>query len=200
MSQKANKIISRLKSQLNLTKDKDLCLLLDIKHNTLSSWRKRDSLDFNKIIALCEENNLDLNYIFFEDDEDDEEVEKRDDKKDNMFVADTIDVSVTKKELNVLLSTKLTSKNRNISVFYNSDLKGDCLDKNTIFLGQAVSTKKISLKNTYVFKNEQDYYLDTVADILNTTKDGLIFKLKQNAVLLSEKNIKGGVWEILERK
>lgn len=67
MSQNAKLIIDRIKQKLNIGSDKALCQLLDIKQNTLSTWKKRDTLDFNKIISFCEENNLDLNDVFFND-------------------------------------------------------------------------------------------------------------------------------------
>ena len=65
MSQNAIQIIERLKEKLHLKYDKDLCKSLDIKQNTLSTWKKRDSLDFNKIIAICESETINLDYIFF---------------------------------------------------------------------------------------------------------------------------------------
>jgi hypothetical protein len=66
MSQNAINILLRLKEALQINTDKEICSLLDVKSNTLSTWKKRDTLDFNKVIGLCEERNLDLNYIFFE--------------------------------------------------------------------------------------------------------------------------------------
>ena len=65
MAQSAITVIERIKNELLLTSDKALCKLLDIKPNTLSTWKKRDTLDFNKVIALCNERQLNLNYIFF---------------------------------------------------------------------------------------------------------------------------------------
>lgn len=67
MSQNAKFIIEKIKGKLNIGSDKLLCQMLEIKQNTLSTWKKRDTLDFNKIISFCEENNLDLNEVFFND-------------------------------------------------------------------------------------------------------------------------------------
>src|SRR5690606_27314989 len=69
MSQNAKLIIQRIRQGLNINSDKEFCLMLGIKQNTLSTWKKRDTLDFNKIISLCEQNNLDLNEIFFNEDD-----------------------------------------------------------------------------------------------------------------------------------
>lgn len=65
MSQNAKVIIERLMKLLNLQRSNELCALLGIKHNTLSGWKKRDTLDFNKVLKLCEDHCLDLQYVFY---------------------------------------------------------------------------------------------------------------------------------------
>lgn len=59
------KIIENLKEKLGLKKDKELCEFFGIKQNTLSTWKKRNTLDYKKIIQLCFENNIDLESIFY---------------------------------------------------------------------------------------------------------------------------------------
>ena len=77
MAQSAITVIERIKNELLLTSDKALCKLLDIKPNTLSTWKKRDTLDFNKVIALCNERQLNLNYIFFGEERETQPTERR---------------------------------------------------------------------------------------------------------------------------
>lgn len=63
-SQFANKIITDLKSALKIKTDRELCDLLKIKQNTLSTWKKRNSVDYGSVIALCELMDIDINEIF----------------------------------------------------------------------------------------------------------------------------------------
>ena len=59
----ANLIITRLKKSLKIKTDIELSQFLTIKPNTISTWKKRNSVDFNSIIAICELYEIDLNYL-----------------------------------------------------------------------------------------------------------------------------------------
>lgn len=63
-SQNAILVIDRLKSLLKIRTDIELSEFLNIKPNTISTWKKRDSLDHASIIAICELYELDLNEVF----------------------------------------------------------------------------------------------------------------------------------------
>ncbi|MGO3707876.1 MAG: helix-turn-helix domain-containing protein [Mesonia hippocampi] len=63
-SHNANKIINNLKERLGLQTDKELALLLNIKPNTLSTWRKRESISYEHVLNLCKKQELDLNDVF----------------------------------------------------------------------------------------------------------------------------------------
>ncbi|OXA66994.1 LexA family transcriptional regulator [Flavobacterium aquatile] len=65
-SQNANIILKRLKKSLKISTDIELSVLLNIKPNTISTWKKRNSVDFSSIIAICELYEIDLNEIFYE--------------------------------------------------------------------------------------------------------------------------------------
>lgn len=52
-------IINRLKEACNITKDTELARLLGISKSTLSNWVSRDSMDYDKVFALCEHINID---------------------------------------------------------------------------------------------------------------------------------------------
>lgn len=66
-TQIAKNILKRLKKHLNINTDSKLSEILNIKPNTISSWKKRNTLDYNKIIDKCLELNIDLNTIFSEE-------------------------------------------------------------------------------------------------------------------------------------
>lgn len=63
-SQNAISVIARLKKALKIKTDIELSEFLNIKPNTISTWKKRDSVDFDSIITICELYELDLNEIF----------------------------------------------------------------------------------------------------------------------------------------
>lgn len=63
-SHNAINVIDRLKTLLKITTDIELSEFLNIKPNTISTWKKRDSLDYDSIIAICELYELDLNKVF----------------------------------------------------------------------------------------------------------------------------------------
>lgn len=56
-------ILERLKQIKKLKTDADVAKFLNIKPNTLSNWKKRNSYDLEKIITKCAENNVDLNWL-----------------------------------------------------------------------------------------------------------------------------------------
>lgn len=62
----ANLILKKLKKALKISTDIQLSEFLNIKPNTISTWKKRNSLDYSSIIAICELYEIDLNEIFFE--------------------------------------------------------------------------------------------------------------------------------------
>lgn len=47
-------ILNKIKLHLNLKYDKDFAEFLDIQQNTLSTWKTRNTLDYEKIIAKCD--------------------------------------------------------------------------------------------------------------------------------------------------
>lgn len=65
--QNATAVIKKLKKLLGIKTDLELATILDVKPNTISSWKKRNSLQYEGLIALCKENRIDLNELFFKD-------------------------------------------------------------------------------------------------------------------------------------
>ena len=65
-SQNAIKIIERLKKSLKIKTDIELSEFLNIRPNTISTWKKRNSVDYDSIIAICELYEIDLNQIFLD--------------------------------------------------------------------------------------------------------------------------------------
>lgn len=62
----ANLILKKLKKALKINTDIQLSEFLNIKPNTISTWKKRNTLDYSSVISICELYEIDLNDIFFE--------------------------------------------------------------------------------------------------------------------------------------
>lgn len=195
MSQKANNLIDRLKSELSIKKDKDLCLLLGIKHNTLSTWKKRDTLDFNKILELCEKYNLDLNFIFFEEEENIKEETIQPAIAGTLLVPEANTNQKTR--LNHFFTTQLVNTNRNISIFYNQFSDGNKNISGEIIVGQKVSSKKIIENYLYVIEDKHNkFYFDKLISVEGPNLKVPLFHLpgaNKNIDLMSIINI----WQVL---
>lgn len=57
-----NSVFNRIKLHYNLKNDVDLARFLGVNPNTLAMHRKRGKLDFEKVIAVCAD--ADLNWVF----------------------------------------------------------------------------------------------------------------------------------------
>lgn len=62
-SQFAKKVIDRIKNAYNMTSDTELADHLGIAPSTLSTWKKRNSLDYELIFSKCED--LRADYIIY---------------------------------------------------------------------------------------------------------------------------------------
>lgn len=58
-------IIERFKNSMNIEKDVDLAQILGVLPSTISTWKKRNSLNHDLLIELCKKHKIDLNYLFF---------------------------------------------------------------------------------------------------------------------------------------
>lgn len=56
-----NEILDDIRHYLKVNSDAELANFLGVKPSTVSSWRKRNSLDFELIYAKC--NNIDANWL-----------------------------------------------------------------------------------------------------------------------------------------
>lgn len=65
--QNATAVIKKLKRLLGIKTDLELSNILDVKPNTISSWKKRNSLQYEGLIELCKERRIDLNELFFKE-------------------------------------------------------------------------------------------------------------------------------------
>lgn len=155
MSQNANLIIQRIKQNLNIKNDKELSLMLDIKPNTLSTWRKRDTLDFNKIISFCEINDLDLNEIFFPEDG----FESVDSAKMVQPINGEEKVEIHHCDIHIIKKVNLVNKNKELSLF-NFQLNSNGVLSLGILIGQRVQLKKIKANSDaiLVMNNKKVYY------------------------------------------
>ncbi|MBC9794525.1 LexA family transcriptional regulator [Sinomicrobium weinanense] len=58
-------VLQRLKDRLGIRTNVELSDILDIKPNTLSTWKKRNTLDYKRILNVCHTYRLDINRLFF---------------------------------------------------------------------------------------------------------------------------------------
>ena len=57
-------VIGRLKTALRLRTDVELAKHLGVRQNTVSGWKSRDTLDYKKIIEICDGNNISFDWLF----------------------------------------------------------------------------------------------------------------------------------------
>lgn len=55
----ADDILDRLKEGLSIASDKELCKILEVSKATISNWRKRNSIDLDRVFSKCEHLNFD---------------------------------------------------------------------------------------------------------------------------------------------
>lgn len=60
-------ILEKLKSFLGLKSGLDLANYLEVKANTVSSWKTRNSMPYYKIIEVCYKNNINLNELLYDE-------------------------------------------------------------------------------------------------------------------------------------
>ncbi|MDC7993567.1 helix-turn-helix domain-containing protein [Altibacter sp. HG106] len=180
MAQSASIVIDRIKAELSLTSDKALCKLLEIKANTLSTWKKRDTLDFNKVIALCNENQLNLNYIFFG--EEDAGATTVSESKEEGALKKVIHPLKASKDVRKL---KLINTNRNIIVFQTFDATHPSVAKGSVVVGQKIRKTKIKEETPYIIKFQNNMCL--IDELCSCDENGNCYSLKyQNISELKE--------------
>ncbi|MGS2741918.1 helix-turn-helix domain-containing protein [Sinomicrobium sp. M5D2P17] len=57
-------VLRNLKEILNLRTNKELSDVLGVRANTISTWKKRNSLDYSRLVAMGKHHKLDLNKLF----------------------------------------------------------------------------------------------------------------------------------------
>lgn len=138
MSQNAKLIIQTIKDSLGVKNDKEFCKILDIKQNTLSTWRKRDTLDFNKIISICETNNLDLNEVFFPENGVDDNYDS-----ENVLAKESLSCNKLKSlEIKIIKKVNLVNNNKEVAFFKVQEDKVQSAT-HQIVIGQRSQLKKV---------------------------------------------------------
>ncbi|MBU3014766.1 helix-turn-helix domain containing protein [Poseidonibacter lekithochrous] len=56
-------ILSRLYDKLGFFKDKEFCEKYELKQNTVSTWKKRNSIPYDLIADISQNENISLDYI-----------------------------------------------------------------------------------------------------------------------------------------
>ena len=62
--QEISQILDRIIKLKGLKNDKELAKLFSVAPNTISSWRSRGSIPYEKIIAFCVQEGFSLDYVF----------------------------------------------------------------------------------------------------------------------------------------
>lgn len=65
-SHNAKKILFRLRGFLKVRTDSELSKILGVQPSTISTWKKRNSLDYSLLLEICELYKIDLNSVFLE--------------------------------------------------------------------------------------------------------------------------------------
>lgn len=53
-------VLEKLKKELGIKKDKELTKLFRVNPNTLSTWKKRNTMDYKQLIAICLKHGISL--------------------------------------------------------------------------------------------------------------------------------------------
>lgn len=67
-SPNATFVLEKLKRHLQIKTNIELASILQVKPNTISTWKKRNSLDYELIVSVCEKFGINLNDVFFDND------------------------------------------------------------------------------------------------------------------------------------
>src|SRR5690606_35930709 len=60
-----SRILDKLKQSIGVKTDKDLSDILQVRPNTISTWRMRNSMHYERLIQASLINNINLNELFF---------------------------------------------------------------------------------------------------------------------------------------
>ncbi|MGS2764158.1 LexA family transcriptional regulator [Sinomicrobium sp. M5D2P9] len=58
-------VLNRLKKHLDIRTNTELSEILEVKPNTISTWKKRNTLDYPRILSVCQTYSIDIDKIFF---------------------------------------------------------------------------------------------------------------------------------------
>lgn len=60
-----NDILNRLKEKLEIKTDTELAERLNLSSGVISNWKAREKIPYNEIFSICEKENIDIKYIFY---------------------------------------------------------------------------------------------------------------------------------------
>jgi len=57
-------IINRCKLALSIENDKQLANILEVEPSTIAKWKSRKTIDYFKMLTICQQYNISLNWLF----------------------------------------------------------------------------------------------------------------------------------------
>ena len=64
MNNSIKNVIFKLKSHLQIEKDRDLAESMGVNTATFSSWKNRNAIDYDILLNFCYKNNISLDWLF----------------------------------------------------------------------------------------------------------------------------------------
>lgn len=64
MNNSIKNVIFKLKSHLQIEKDRDLAETMGVNSATFSSWKNRNAIDYDILLNFCFKNNISLDWLF----------------------------------------------------------------------------------------------------------------------------------------
>ncbi|THF52865.1 MULTISPECIES: helix-turn-helix domain-containing protein [Flavobacterium] len=185
--QTAKSILTRVKKVFKIKTDAQLAELLNIKPNTISSWKKRNTLDYESIIAQCNKANIDLNEIFLGNEN--FNFKKKTTPiitKEMLFQYTTGDLNLERSDIPTINIPFLQQKRSMVFQVNTSEMEPD-IKENTFVICEEASANDIA-SNSYavLISKEKGLYMSKV--LQNETDESQLTLISRKESIFSAKN------------
>ncbi|MEO4005413.1 MULTISPECIES: helix-turn-helix domain-containing protein [unclassified Flavobacterium] len=185
--QTAKSILTRVKKVFKIKTDAQLAELLNIKPNTISSWKKRNTLDYESIIAQCNKANIDLNEIFLGNEN--FNFKKKTTPiitKEMLFQYTTGELNLERSDIPTINIPFLQQKRSMVFQVNTSEMEPD-IKENTFVICEEASASDIA-SNSYavLISKEKGLYMSKV--LQNETDESQLTLISRKESIFSAKN------------